>query len=374
MKNTSMRNTIAIDDGIISGQYHLRQLCVYLTQRQFDPQPMFTASDIPNNILDDKSARISYSQYRQALLYGRNCLKDAAFGLHLGQAFTEDSHGLIGLSAQCSANFQDALLTAVEFKKVFSPITTLAFKQAGNYSYLECKMSLSWDDEAVTRLLIETCFAYLFKAILALLPEIRPQVFFEFSYAEPDYLHDYQQCLNNHLHFNGAKNRMIFPTSCMQKTLPMANRWLLEEVEAIKQQALHAQEPRQGLMDLIETLLLQKEPAISTQEQLAKQLNTTISTLKRRLNKHHCSFQCLWDDVRKHQACEMLENVDTSVADVARQMNFSDVASFRKAFKRWIGLSPQAYREGMKAWLTGDNQHGLMLVDAQDEDHKPGHL
>ncbi|NRB42510.1 MAG: AraC family transcriptional regulator ligand-binding domain-containing protein [Pseudomonadales bacterium] len=110
-------------------------------------------------------------------------LDDPVFGLHLGCAFTDDSHGLIGLSVQCSASFKDALLTAVEFKKVFSPVTVLSLKQAGNYSYLECKMSLSWDDEQMTRLLMESCFSYLFKAMVQLLPQLSQQMLFEFTYA-----------------------------------------------------------------------------------------------------------------------------------------------------------------------------------------------
>lgn len=362
-----MRNTVALDDGIISGQYHLRQLCVYLENRQQDVPTMLAACGIPCNILEDKSARISYQQYRQALLYGQKCLHDPAFGLHLGRAFTDDSHGLIGLSAQCSANLLDALTTVVEFKKVFSPVTSLAFKRAGNYCYLECNMALTWDDEPTTRLLMETCFAYLFKAMVQLLPELKELTLFEFSYESPDCVEEYYCYLNNNIHFNGVKNRMIIPASFLESVLPSANRWLVEEAEAIKLQALHHQEPRDGLITLITSLLREESHAVSTQEQLASALNTSISALKRRLNKHHCSFQCLWDDVRKHKACEIIENQNATIAEIADQMHFSDVASFRKSFKRWTGDSPQSYRQNIQSWLVASDDHVLLSVNKDSQ-------
>ena len=161
---------------------------------------------------------------------------------------------------------------------------------------------------------------------------------------------------------------MIFPSALLTQVLPKANRWLLEEVEAIKQQALNHQEPREGLISLISDLLQQQDAPISSQEQLALKLNTSISALKRRLNKHHCSFQCLRDDVRKHQACEILESQKYTVAEIAEKMHFSDVASFRKAFKRWTGESPQAYRENIQLWLHSRGEGDwYMPIDGQEE-------
>ena len=73
--NTSMRNTIALTDGIISGQYHLRQLFDYLQRLKHEPNTVFSNCAIDPRILRDKSCKISYLQYRDALIYSQNILE-----------------------------------------------------------------------------------------------------------------------------------------------------------------------------------------------------------------------------------------------------------------------------------------------------------
>ena len=58
------------------------------------------------------------------------------------------------------------------------------------------------------------------------------------------------------------------------------------------------------------------------------------------------SFQQLLDDTRRELACQYLLQLSLSVTEVAYLLGFNDTSNFARAFKRWTGCSPSAFRDG----------------------------
>lgn len=67
-------------------------------------------------------------------------------------------------------------------------------------------------------------------------------------------------------------------------------------------------------------------------------------TLRRKLEAEGTSYSELLSSVRHALAVDYLGTTLLSVEDVASALGFSDTASFRHAFKRWTGRTPNAYR------------------------------
>ena len=70
----------------------------------------------------------------------------------------------------------------------------------------------------------------------------------------------------------------------------------------------------------------------------------TSRTLRRRLEAEGAGFSELLAAVRKRLAIDYLVGTRLSTEDIAEALGFSDVVSFRHAFKRWTGLTPREYR------------------------------
>lgn len=81
-------------------------------------------------------------------------------------------------------------------------------------------------------------------------------------------------------------------------------------------------------------------------EDAAVALHMSDRTLKRQLQKLNTQYRRLVDAMRFEWAASALRSSDMAVAEIAEQMCFTDVANFRRAFKRWTGQTPQAYRNG----------------------------
>jgi AraC-like DNA-binding protein len=77
---------------------------------------------------------------------------------------------------------------------------------------------------------------------------------------------------------------------------------------------------------------------------IARELGMSERTLRRRLRDHGSGHRALLDRVRRERAVALIEQGDTSLATIAHGVGFADEAAFARAFRRWTGLSPQAYR------------------------------
>jgi len=84
-------------------------------------------------------------------------------------------------------------------------------------------------------------------------------------------------------------------------------------------------------------------------DELARRLNLSGRTLRRRMAKLGINCQSVIDDSRSCLSQELLRNSALSIDEVAGRLGFSDEASFRKAFKRWTDLTPAEYRCQVRA-------------------------
>ena len=82
----------------------------------------------------------------------------------------------------------------------------------------------------------------------------------------------------------------------------------------------------------------------ATIETVARELATTPRTLQRRLAAAGSSFQTLVELTRRETAERYLTGSALSIAEIGYLLGYSEVAAFHRAFKRWSGRTPHAFR------------------------------
>lgn len=78
-------------------------------------------------------------------------------------------------------------------------------------------------------------------------------------------------------------------------------------------------------------------------ESVADALHASARTVQRRLEDEGTRYSEVLDDVRARRARECLRT-DAPLAEIAARIGFSDLAPFTRAFKRWTGTTPGAFR------------------------------
>ena len=96
-------------------------------------------------------------------------------------------------------------------------------------------------------------------------------------------------------------------------------------------------------------LLEEVQRGAPTLQTAAAHLRTSPRTLKRRLQEEGTTFQDLLDSVRCDLAKRYLEEPRLALGEVSFLLGFSEPSAFHRAFKRWTGKTPLAYRQGPTA-------------------------
>ncbi len=78
---------------------------------------------------------------------------------------------------------------------------------------------------------------------------------------------------------------------------------------------------------------------------VADGLSMGARTLRRRLRALGTSYQRILDDVKKEMAIVYLQATSLSVQEISELLGYSEVTNFRRAFMKWVDLSPYQFRQ-----------------------------
>ena len=101
------------------------------------------------------------------------------------------------------------------------------------------------------------------------------------------------------------------------------------------------QVPIDRICRLIDAMLPGGYPAI---DDIAPLLGVSPRTLQRALGEADVCYSDLVERCRCTAACDSLEKTQKSVKDIAVALGYRDASSFSRAFRRWTGRTPRAYR------------------------------
>jgi len=86
-------------------------------------------------------------------------------------------------------------------------------------------------------------------------------------------------------------------------------------------------------------------------DSIAAELHMGLRTLQRRLEAEGTAFSEVLDGARREVALELIET-DLPVRDLATRCGFSGSRALIRAFRRWTGSTPAAYREGTRGAMS----------------------
>jgi AraC-like DNA-binding protein len=233
-------------------------------------------------------------------------------------------------------------------------------------SIAELRFSADINEAWLYRFEIDAALSSLYCIWKFILGEDAPVTSLAFRYPKPENAEVYQHFFDRDIHFDQNSNHMCFPLAAFQQNSMATDPTLIKITEQQCEQLLGSLLDEQGacrenspaldttqtgknepedLPEIIRTMLLKTPENFLSQQSVAEQLHMTPRTLARKLKKADSSYQIILDAVRKDLALQYLQATPWSIDEIADMLNYSDPSNFGRAFRRWMGISPNQYRE-----------------------------
>lgn len=146
--------------------------------------------------------------------------------------------------------------------------------------------------------------------------------------------------------FDEATSGFEGPRALVEMPLPTGDAVLQKLLERQANDVLIQEVPLAQLAarvrDVICRRLGKSEVSI---EAIAPILDLSPRTLQRRLKDEGLSFQDVLDGAREQFSKSYLGNASLSVGEIAYLLGYSELRAFDRAFVRWTGLTPTAWRK-----------------------------
>jgi AraC-like DNA-binding protein len=146
--------------------------------------------------------------------------------------------------------------------------------------------------------------------------------------------------------FGCEASGFAFPRSALDLELRTADVRLLATADELAEAALRAVPRVTDLAAAVASRVEALLPGDATIGAVARATHMSARTLQRRLDSEGASFSEIVDHVRERLAQRWLRDESRTLSEIAFSLGFSDLATFSRAFKRWTGMPPGAWRRG----------------------------
>lgn len=165
------------------------------------------------------------------------------------------------------------------------------------------------------------------------------------TYPRPEYARTYQDFFNCPVTFNTDRFQVIFDKNYLTTRLPMANALTRETYEKECKRAYVRLHEQKSTLEKIHQELLFPHVEPPCFGKMARRLNMSTRTLRRRLSAEGVSYKNLSSELRKKKAFELLTSTSMTIEKIADDLGYQNVANFYHAFKLWTGTTPSSYRK-----------------------------
>jgi AraC-like DNA-binding protein len=295
--------------------------------------------------LANPACRVSFRQGSMMIRRALQMAPERGLGLMIGERETIASIGLLGYAMMTSRTLGDAVALGMSRQKFAGSM--LHFDMQLEADSTRVLASNRFPDPDIHVFLVEEAFASFLQVARGLVGYGFHPSRVELSFPAPSYAADYQRVFGCPVRFAQPANAFIADNSWIAR--PLLTYDLLSHRQALEflDIGMSREQEKVDLFESVERAVRNNMQSVPSLAGIAKQLNLSERTLRRRLSGSGVSYQALLDNVRKNRAIELLANTTLSIEQVALEVGFSDANNFRRAFKRWTDSAPGELRESL---------------------------
>ena len=334
-----------IDDKVIP-TYLFNVVGAVLVEQHVDPKAMVTGTGLSLEALYDQQTRVSFREAIQILSNAVDRSPRPDLGLLVASRECFSDWGMLGYAIASCRHSEDAIEFSNRLYAASTNLTPMHSRQEDG-AYVTY-VAPTFPAGRILPFLIEETFGGIVNVLRALVAPGKPisprEV--QLSYAPPSYANEYAEFFQCPISFNCSANKIVWRPEDARRPFNSHNPTTAKLAVKLCEQFLSETAGERGLVFDIRFRLLRSPGNFPSPKALAAELNTSERSLSRALKNLGTSYQEILDQVRQKIATEYLTTSDLRLDDIAALTGFSDAGNFHRAFKKWTGKPPSAFRDG----------------------------
>jgi AraC-like DNA-binding protein len=166
-----------------------------------------------------------------------------------------------------------------------------------------------------------------------------------FIYSKPALYEEYERFFRCPVIFDHKVNSMSIHPKLLHTPILLPNPGLQQYFESYAEQFIAEMDRQDAYTKTVTRILLENlDNENLSIKHVAKEMSVSVRTLQNRLKDEGVVFSDLLSNIRQQLAQKYLQE-NYSVEEITYLLGFSEPSVFRKAFKRWSGITPRQYRE-----------------------------
>jgi AraC-like DNA-binding protein len=166
-----------------------------------------------------------------------------------------------------------------------------------------------------------------------------------FAHTKPREVDAHERVFGKDVHFSTPVTEILFERELLDRPLLSSDIQLRELIERHADALLMRLPGGDGLFERTRKALVESLRSGHTGvRDIARHLRMSTRTLQRRLSGERTTHAQLLDGVRRDLALLYVPNLTLSLTEVAFLLGFADQTTFHRAFVRWTGETPGAFR------------------------------
>jgi AraC-like DNA-binding protein len=166
-----------------------------------------------------------------------------------------------------------------------------------------------------------------------------------FEFAAPPSSAAHERAFGCPVRFGQARSELVLARATWDLPSQAASSELLRMLEAHADRMIEGLRPTGLTVAEVARLVGEElQGGEPTLPRIARRLGMSPRTLQRRLELEATSFADILDQTRRHYAEAYIRDRGLALTEIAYLLGFSEQSAFTRAFSRWYGMPPGAYR------------------------------
>ena len=262
-----------------------------------------------------------------------------ALAIQVGMQMRLSTHGFLGFAAMTSSTVRDALELAVRFAGTRTTALGLTLAVEGGTA------SLAIDERAPLGPLREFALLSVIVGLWRIGEALTGRVVDGLAHCDFTPAGPIAGILlaTGRIRFGQPANRLLFDATLLDRPLvtadPLASQLARRECERELAAVADA-----GLLGQVRAAITTGGDGMRSLAEVARALHLSTRTIKRKLADQGTTFTAIALDVRRQRALLLLGDRALSIGEVAARLGYSELPNFSRAFRKWTGMTPAAYR------------------------------